>query len=62
MPSVCGYVKCHIFTQTYTSFIYEDIFIKFAENVVENMSVKYFHHFQKENDHHNQLFKIIKTF
>ena len=49
MPSLCVCVRAfvclsHYYTNLYISFIYEDIFTKFAENVYscENMTVKYF--------------------
>ena len=47
----------------YISFIYKDIFIKFAGNVYgyENLSAKFWPHFEKQNGRHSQLFKNHKV-
>ena len=42
--------------------IYKDIFTKFAGNVYgyENLSAKFWPHFEKQNGHHSQLFENHK--
>ena len=50
------------YTNLNISFIYKDIFTKFAGNVYgyENMSGKFWPHFEKQNGRHSQLFENHK--
>ena len=65
MPCICPCICLSCFyVNLNISFIYKNIFTKFAGNVYgyENLSAKFWPHFEilKKQNHHSQLFEIHK--